>query len=172
MGVSWESLTVGTKVNIITDCTLVADTLNIALSRLVLAKWTVTEDSVVDIHFTGLIADSLIDRSKSVTRVATLGMGSAVTAVVPVRAAQAFVTNTNDALVTSITDSCVLELTTWKAARHYDILQAEVAVNSRQEFVGRVVTMLVPHETTKAQVIVFTVIAADQVCFIGLCIIC
>lgn len=73
-------------------------------------------------------------------------------------------------LLTAITDGSVLELATGKAARHDEVLQAEVAVRAKREGVARVVAVLVTQQATKAKVIVLAVIAAHQVALIDLCI--
>jgi len=79
------------------------------------------------------------------------------------------VTDTNDALLTAITNGSVLELAAREAARHDQILQAEVAVRAEREGVSRVVTMLVPQKAAETQVIVLAVTAMDQVGFINFC---
>jgi hypothetical protein len=73
-------------------------------------------------------------------------------------------------LLTSIANGSVLELATGKAARHDQVLQAEVAVRAKREGVGRVVAVLVAQQATKAKVIVLAVIASHQVALIDLCI--
>lgn len=70
-------------------------------------------------------------------------------------------------LVTAIAHGCMLELAAWLATRHYRILQAEIAVGSKLEGVSRVVTMLVPQEATKAQIVVLAVVATHHIGFIG-----
>lgn len=72
-------------------------------------------------------------------------------------------------LVASIANSCMLELPTWKAARHDQILQAEVAVGSKLEGVPGVVAMLVSQEATEAQIVVLAFVATNHVAFVGLC---
>jgi hypothetical protein len=168
VSIDWEGLAVRAEVNVIADSTLVANTLDVALSRLILAQGAVTENAIVNVHLMRrLVADSFINRSESVARVGLLGARGTGTAVVPVWAAQTLVPGANNALVTAITDSCMLELTTWKTASHDQVLEAEIAVSSRGEGVGGMVTMLVPQQTTEAQIIVFTVQATDQVGLIG-----
>lgn len=98
------------------------------------------------------------------------GSHDTVTAVIPIGAGQTLMAGANDAIVTAITNGSVLELAARKAARHDQVLQAEVAVRAEREGVSRVVTMFVSQQAAKAQVIVLTVIAADQVAIIGFCI--
>jgi hypothetical protein len=64
----------------------------------------------------------------------------------------------------------VSELATGKTARGDQILQAEVPVRSKVEGVARVVAMLISEEAAKAKIIVLAVIAADEIAFIGLCV--
>jgi hypothetical protein len=71
-------------------------------------------------------------------------------------------------LLASITNSSVLELTAGQAARHDEVLQAEVAVRAKGEGVGRVVAMLVAQQTAKAEVIILAVIATHKVALIDL----
>lgn len=62
----------------------------------------------------------------------------------------------------------MLELTARKAARHDEVLQAEVTIRAKGEGVGRVVAMLVAQETTKAEVIVLAVVATHKIALIDL----
>lgn len=64
----------------------------------------------------------------------------------------------------------MLELTARKAARHDEVLQAEVTVGAQGKGVGRVVTVLVAQQATKAEVKVLAVQATHKVGLIHLCI--
>ena len=72
-------------------------------------------------------------------------------------------------LVTAVTDSGVSELSTRKATRGDQILQAKVPVRSEVEGMTRVVSMLISEQAAKAKIIVLAVIAADEVYFVGFC---
>jgi hypothetical protein len=73
-------------------------------------------------------------------------------------------------LVTAVTDSGVSELPARKTARGDQILQAEVSVRPQVEGVTRVVSMLIPEKAAKAKIIVLTLITADEVAFVGFCL--
>lgn len=62
----------------------------------------------------------------------------------------------------------MLELTAGQAARHDEVLQAEVAVRAKGESVGRVMAMLVAQQTTKAEIIILAVIATHKVALVDL----
>lgn len=98
VSVSRKSLAIGAEVNIITDGTLVADTSDVALSRFVLAKRTITEDTVVDLILTRLLRDSLVKRSESVTRVGVGCVLNALRAIVPVGTRETLVANADNVL--------------------------------------------------------------------------
>jgi hypothetical protein len=164
---SGQCLAVGTEIDIVTDGTLVADTGNIALGGLVLAKRSITEDTEVSGVLVRVLADSLVDRNKSMARVVLGSIDDAVRAVIPIGTGQTLVAGTNNTLLTAVTDGGVLELTAGKAAGHDQVLQAEVAVRAKGESVGRVVTMLISQKAAETQVIVLAVIAADQVAVIS-----
>jgi hypothetical protein len=166
---SGQCLAVGTEIDIVTDGTLVADTGNIALGGLVLAKRSITEDTEVSGVLVRVLADSLVDRNKSMARVVLGSIDDAVRAVIPIGTGQTLVAGTNNTLLTAVTDGGVLELTAGKAAGHDQVLQAEVAVRAKGESVGRVVTMLISQKAAETQVIVLAVIAADQVAVISFC---
>lgn len=87
-----------TEVNVVTDGTLVANTSDVALSRLVLAQRAITEDAKVDLRVTRLITNSFVDRGKAVSRVVLVGLLDARGAVVPVGARQALVADADDTL--------------------------------------------------------------------------
>lgn len=99
-----KSLAARTKVDIVTDGTLVANSRNVALGRLVVAQGSVAEDAIVNGEFTRLIANSLINGGEPVARMVLGSLDDAVWAVVPIRARQALVAGTNDAL-----ESCQLD---------------------------------------------------------------
>jgi len=165
--VSWESLATGTEVAIITDSTLVANARDVALSRLVLAQRTVAEDTIVDFMLTRSLTNSIVNLDESVTRVVLRCCSNALRAEVPVGASQALVTDANNTPVTAVTDSGVAELTTRETARSDQIFQGEVTVRAKVEGMTRVVTVLISEETTKAQVIVLSVIATDEIAAIS-----
>lgn len=73
-------------------------------------------------------------------------------------------------LLTSIANGSVLELATGKAARHDQVLQAEVAVRAKGEGVGGMVTVLVAQQAAKAEVIILALGATHKVALIYLCI--
>lgn len=87
-----------TEVNVVTDGTLVANTSNVALSRLAIAQRAITEDAKVDLRVTRLLTNSFVDRGEAVSRVVLVGFLDARRAVVPVGARQAFVADADDAL--------------------------------------------------------------------------
>ena len=93
-----EGLTARTEVGVITDSALVANSVDVTLSRLVLAQWTITEDAIVNFALTSWLADSLIDLHEPMTRMALRSIQDAIGAEIPIGAGQALVTNTNDAL--------------------------------------------------------------------------
>lgn len=64
----------------------------------------------------------------------------------------------------------MLELTARKASRHDEVLQAEVTVGAQGKGVGRVVTVLVAQQATKAEVKVLAVKATHKVAVIHLCV--
>jgi hypothetical protein len=162
-----KGLAARTEVGVITDSALVANSVDVTLGRLVLAQWTIAEDAIMDLMLTSRFTDGIVNLHESMTRVALGSSQDALRAEVPIGAGQALVTNTNDALVTAVTDSSVSELPTWKATRGDQILQAEVPVRSKVECVARVVSMLISEETAKAKIIVLAVIAADEIAFVG-----
>jgi hypothetical protein len=164
VSISWEGLTVRAEINVIANSTLVANALNVALGRLILAQGAVTENTIVNVHLMGqLVGDSFIDRSESVARVRLLGKRDTSSAIVPVWAAQTLVAGANNAFVTAITNGSMLELTTWKTASYDHVLKSVIAVNSGSESVCGMVTMLVTQQAAEAQIIVFTVHATDKV---------
>jgi hypothetical protein len=165
--VSWESLATGTEVAVITDSTLVANAADVALSSLVLAQRTVAEDAIVDFMLTRGLTNSIINLDEPVTRVVLRCCSNALRAEIPVGTSQALVADANNTLVTAVTDSGVAELTTREAARSDQIFQGEVTVRAKLEGMTRVVTVLISEETTKAQVIVLAVIAADEIAAIS-----
>jgi hypothetical protein len=114
------------------------------------------------------LTNCIINLDEPVARVVLRCGSNALRAEVPVRTSQALVTNANNALVAAVTDSGVAELTTREAARGDQIFQGEVTVRAKVESMARVVTVLVSEETTKAQIIVFAVIAADEIAAISL----
>ena len=93
-----EGLTARTEVGVITDSALVANSVDVTLSRLVLAQWTITEDAIVNFALTSWLTDSLIDLHEPMTRMALRSIQDAIGAEIPIGAGQALVTNTNDAL--------------------------------------------------------------------------
>jgi hypothetical protein len=157
-----------TEINVVTDGTLVSNSRDVALSGLILAQRAITEDTKVDLRVARLLTNSFVNRSEAVARVVLVGLLDAAGTVVPVGARQALVAGTDDALLASITNSSVLELTAGQAARHDEVLQAEVAVRAKGEGVGRVVAMLVAQQTAKAEVIILAVIATHKVALIDL----
>lgn len=126
------------------------------------------------------------------TRMVLVSHLDAAGAVVPVRAGQALMAGTDDALevvsmwserrsrcvpklrasylLTSITDGGVFELPAGKATRHNEVLQAEVAVRAKGEGVGGMVTVLVAQQAAKAEVIILALGATHKVALIYLCI--
>jgi hypothetical protein len=141
------SLAAGTEVSIVADSALVTVSLDERLSAVArVAKWPVTVyamvASLVD-EGTGqrcMIVKRFIDRHKSVTGVDEAGVGNASRAVIPVRAVETLVANTENGLVTSITDSIVTDV----AARSKESLSNAIKVNilnSWKEGMLRVVAM-------------------------------
>lgn len=188
MVVGREGLAARTEVGVITDSALVANSVDVALSRFALAQWTITEDAIVNFVLTSWLTDSLVNLHKPMARVALRRSQDAIGTEVPIGAGQALVTNTNDALakisreppkqvecvskylVTAVTDSGVSELPTGKAARRDQILQAKVPVRSEVEGMARVVPVLISEQAAKAKIIVLAVIATDEIDFVDFCV--
>lgn len=169
MVVGGKGLAACTEVGIITHSALVANAVDVALGRLVLAKRAITENTIVDFMLTGSLANSIVDWNEAMVGVALRGIHNTLRAEIPIRARQALVTDTNDALITSIADSRMAELAARQAARCDEILQAEVTVRSEVESVTRVVAMLVSEEAAKAKVVVFAIIAAYKIALVCFC---
>jgi len=165
--VSRKGLATRTEVGVITDSALVANSADVILGRFALAQGTVTEDAIVDFMFPSRFTNTIVNLHEPMTRVALRSSQNAIGAEVPIGAGQALVTNTNDTLVTAVTDSGVSELPARKTARGDQILQAEVSVRPQVEGVTRVVSMLIPEKAAKAKIIVLTLITADEVAFVG-----
>lgn len=108
------SLATGTEVCIVTYGTLVAVSNDVR--RLVAAKRSITVDAVVSslakVSSTG-VANWFIDWNEAMSRVDKTGVDNACRAVVPVRAVKAFVTDTEDVLVTTIANSMVTRIAAW-----------------------------------------------------------
>jgi hypothetical protein len=183
--ISREGFTARAEIGIIADSAFEANTVDVTLGRLVLAKRTIAEDAIVDLMLTSRLADGVINLHKTMARVMLRGSQYAVGTEVPIRTGQALVTNANDTLydisfglptewtrtylVTAVADSGVAELPARQAARCDQILQAEFTVRSKVEGVARVVTMLVTEETAETKIIIFAVIAAYEIALICLC---
>lgn len=86
------------EVNVVTDGTLVSNSGDVSLSRLVLAQWAITEDAKVDLGLTRLLTNSFIDRGEAVAGVVLVGLLDAAGAVVPVGTRQALVAGADNAL--------------------------------------------------------------------------
>lgn len=72
-------------------------------------------------------------------------------------------------LLTAVTDGSVLEQPTRSATGRDQILQAEVTVRSKLESVRRMVTVLVPQETAKTQIVVLALGTTNHAAAIVLC---
>lgn len=165
MVISRKGLTARAEIGVITDSALEANSVDVALGRLVLAERTITEDAIVNLMLKSRFSDRVVNLNEPMARVVLRGSQNALRAEVPIRAGQALVTNTNDTLddishvlftrwistylVTAVTDSGVAELPAREAARCDQILEAEVTVRSEVEGVTRVMAMLVSEETAK-----------------------
>jgi len=97
-----QRLTRSTEVGIVADDTLVANTLDVCLHRLILAKHTIAIDAVVDDGGQSTCKSSrFIDLSKVVTRMSGTGILHTDSAVVKVWARKALVTHAANGLSTS-----------------------------------------------------------------------
>ena len=93
-----KGFAVGTKVRVVADGALVADTSDIGFLRLGTAQRTVTVDTIMAHSFRGRDIDGLVKWSESVAGMNIFGVQNAAGAEVPIRAVQAFVADTVDML--------------------------------------------------------------------------
>lgn len=107
----WIGFAVGAEVGVVTDSALVAHALDVAV--LVLAEWAITVDTNVLrlVRVTSSSWDGFVMRSEPVLRMNELGVLDTFRAVVPVRAAEAFVADTDNGFITTVANSSVLDAT-------------------------------------------------------------
>lgn len=159
--------------------------MDVTLGGRVLAERSVAENAVVDLMFTWSLTNSVINLNKPMARVALRRSQNAIWAIIPVRASQALVTNTNDTLddisrvffagligtylITAVANSGMAELPSRKATRCDQILQAEITVRAEVECVTRVVAMSIPKKASQAEVVIFALLATYEIALIGFC---
>tara|TARA_R110002003_G_scaffold1005_3_gene21980 strand:- start:17553 stop:18035 length:483 start_codon:yes stop_codon:yes gene_type:complete len=154
-------LTILTKVGVMADSTLVANTLNIRQVLLVFAKRTVAVDAVMTVDCAEWLGQRLINGHKSVARMDVLRTLDTVGAVVPVWAVQALVTDTVYELVTTIADSRVAHVPSSIAEKVGQSGQSGVGCGCL-ESVARVVAVLVANVAVHAQVVIVAGQAGDE----------
>jgi hypothetical protein len=183
MMIIWESFTPRAEIGVITDGALEAGSVDVTLGGRVLAEGSVTENAVVDLMFTRSLTNSVVNLNEPMAWVALRRSQNAIWAIIPVRASQALVANTNDTLddvsrvffagligtylITAVANSGVAELPSRKATRCDQILQAEVTVRAEVECVTRVVAMSIPKKASQAEVVIFALLATYEVALIG-----
>jgi hypothetical protein len=98
VSVGRECLTIGAEIEVVAHRALVTDSSYIPRNWFALAQGSITEDAIVNLVGLRRLGYSLIEWSKSMTRMGFLGTQEALRAIVPVRASEALVTHTDDTL--------------------------------------------------------------------------
>ena len=99
MAVGWQSFTIGTEIGVMADSTLVADAPNVRpTARFVLTKRAVTVDAVVDLVAGVRVGNRLVQGCKAMSWMVAVSCNEAVRAIIPIRAAQALVSDAYDVL--------------------------------------------------------------------------
>jgi hypothetical protein len=101
-----------------------------------------------------------VDRYKAMARVFSLGSPDAASAVIPVRAVDALVTDTVDGLVTVIAKSAMLDITA--CTEHLLLIDGEAGQKrGTAEFVARIMSVVSLAETGDTEIIVVTVLTNE-----------
>lgn len=160
--VGWASLTAGTEVGIMADSTLVTVTLDVR--ALVLAKWAITEDTLVILFASQhWVRKRIVNRDEAVALVDEWSAPEASAAVVPVWAVEALVTNTEDGLVTAIAHGLMSDVAAWLEHSCYTIVHTGTqALSGWRESMLWVVTMLVGDMALNAEIEIWTVAAGNE----------
>jgi hypothetical protein len=98
VAVDWDSLTIGTEVGVVADCTLVTIANNIAAISLVLAERPITVDAIVNLRASRRLGNRLVDWHKTMTGVDMFCTLNARRAEVPVGANQTLVADADNVL--------------------------------------------------------------------------
>jgi len=149
------------EVHIIADGALVADTLDVGRSSLVLAKRAIAVDAVVALVGDARLGYRLIDGHEAVHGVVEASTLDALGAVIPVRAVQALVTHTVDVLVAAIAKSGMTDVTASSAEEVRKRSNLGLR-GSGLEGVGRMVTMLGSNVAGQAKIEVVASYASDK----------
>lgn len=96
--IGWNCLAIGTEVRVMTDCTLVANALDVSLRIAGRTQWTIAMNAIVT-NSTGYRAcDWLIERGEPVAGMNVFSICNTFGTVVPIRAAQTLVSHSDDIL--------------------------------------------------------------------------
>lgn len=149
--------------------TLVANTADVSRVALaVRAERTVATNT--DMNMLGcwkevvVALQSAVDRHKAVAGVSGHGAGDAISAVVPIGAIQALVTDAGNVLITVVADGVVHFVAT-RSKFGVDAGTESSSRNSRRECMLRVVTMTILAEALPAKIVVFTSITVKEIGF-------
>ena len=178
MCVAGMGLAIGTEIDVVAYGTLISYTSDVALTG---AKRSIAVDAEVACNGRSLNSKRTIDGHESMFRVGLLGTFEAIAAVVPVRAIETLVTNTENGLhmskqlqydgrieethlITSIACCCVRHISACVAKRQH--LSGDVAtVGDELECMTGMVTMLVGNMTGHAKIVVITIRTSDKFTF-------
>ena len=103
MRVCRKCLAIGTKIGIVTDGTLVTITTDVI--SFILAKRSITSNVMMCYKPTGWASNMFVDWNKTMARVNVTSTLNAGSAVIPIRAVQALVTNPMNVLI-GVNDEC------------------------------------------------------------------
>jgi hypothetical protein len=146
-------LAVLAEIGVVTDGTLVADTLNVRQILLVFAKRPVTINAIVTVGAAHWLSQRLIDWNKAVARVDELGVLDTLGAVVPIGTVQTLVANAINELVAAITDGRVANIPPRVAQEIGQSGKNRLGRGGLESMAG-VMTMLVVHVALQAKVVV------------------
>jgi small basic protein len=173
MLVRWAGLAIGTEISVMADCTLVTVASNIV--GLVDTKRTITVDSVMGrlaskrTKSAGSIVDWLVEGNESMAWMDELGIWHASSAIIPIWAIQALVSDTIDIAIASITDSLVGSV----AARLEKCVGQRIklhVLHRRSKGVLWIMAMLQTVMAWKADIIILTADTGDEVILREFCI--
>jgi hypothetical protein len=136
-------LAIGTEIQVVADRALVSSATNVGrISIASIAKRSITADANMNScrSAEANIRERLVDRRKSVARMADLDILDAVGTVVPIRAIETLVANAKDVLVTAVTNS-VVHVVTSRAHLDFNMVRHLGALYGRGETVLGVVAM-------------------------------
>lgn len=149
------SLAVGAKVRVVAHGALEADTFNVRLVLLILAKRTIAVDAKVAVDTSWGFSQRFVDGNKAVSRVNVFGALDTLCAEIPVGAVQALVADAVDELLASIADRRVTNIA---ASIAKEVAQSwHCCVRSCSlEGMTRMMAVLVVNMALHAQVVVIT----------------